>query len=179
MAPPQAVDIVVYEATRYLTDHKIGMRPERWQSQLVRQMIPVRGRVLDRNGLNLLTEMSQFPRLSELQARTTLQKRKARRPMSPLAGLIRLAGKRLGPQRWRAGPQYGALTGLASADTDMLPVFVKPSSSRPASGSKTLYSAWGRRTILRETRACSSSSWARDASRRGSRSETSGWMLCS
>lgn len=50
----QAVDIVVYEATRYLVDCKLNGGSERWQCRMLQEMIDVSGKLLDKSGLNIL-----------------------------------------------------------------------------------------------------------------------------
>lgn len=54
VAALQAADVVVYEATKYLAEHRLGNQPERWQSKLLRKMIHVDGRILDAYGVKLI-----------------------------------------------------------------------------------------------------------------------------
>jgi hypothetical protein len=56
IAALQVADIVVYEATKYLVDCKLGGQTERWQSQLLRDLIGVTGRLFDKDGLHILKE---------------------------------------------------------------------------------------------------------------------------
>lgn len=56
IAALQAVDIAVYETTRFLVECALGNGSERWQNQLLREMIHINGKLLDANGLGLLKD---------------------------------------------------------------------------------------------------------------------------
>jgi hypothetical protein len=52
----QAIDMIVYEIGKYVSDHRLEEKPHRWQIQKLREMIPISGKLWNAEGMSLLLD---------------------------------------------------------------------------------------------------------------------------